>query len=61
MSVDKRQRDGNGLPVALQYAADNILLLHPQAREKASAILAAYGPHRLPPRFEAILNRYDVR
>src|SRR5439155_2711764 len=61
MSIEKCQPGDGPLPVALQYARENILPLHADAKSLASGLLASYGPHRLPPQFEAILKSYDLR
>jgi len=56
LGVEKARRDARELPAVLQYASEAILPLRPNASVTASELLAAYGPHRLPPRFEAILT-----
>jgi hypothetical protein len=58
LSVQKQERDGAALPVALRYARENILSLHPEAGNWAATLLASYGPHRLPADFEAVLKAY---
>src|SRR5262249_14039287 len=61
LSVEKCERMNAALPVSLVYVRENVLPLRVDAQNLAATILAAYGPHRLPQRFEAILNRYDLR
>jgi hypothetical protein len=58
LAVDKFERNGIALPDALRFARENILPAHPAARDSAAALLASYGPHRLPRPFETILKQY---
>jgi UDP-N-acetyl-alpha-D-muramoyl-L-alanyl-L-glutamate epimerase len=60
LSVRKQEGEGAALPIALRYAHENILPLHPEAGDWASTLLDSYGPHRLPPDFEAVLRKYAV-
>jgi hypothetical protein len=55
LAIEKANASGDPLPVVLEYASKNV----PGAADSggAAAILASYGPHRIPGELESFLTK----